>query len=187
MASQQSSIDRLPEDVREQLQALLRDPRVTQLDATARINAILDEVDHDERLSKSAVNRYAVRMDKIGARLRQSREVAKMWIGKLGAAPQGEVGKLLNEMVRTLAFEATLKMTEGDAPVEPRMLKDLAVAIDRLERAASENVKREEKIREKERMRLKAKTIEAVDRAGEDGKPLDAARLQEIIRETYGV
>jgi hypothetical protein len=162
---QQSSIDRLPEDIRKQLQALLRDPRVTQLDATRRINAILAEQGHAETISKSAVNRYAVRMDKIGARIRQSREIAQMWIGRLGAEPQGEVGKLLNEMVRNLAFEATTEMLDGEAPVEPKMLKDLAIAIERLERAASENVKREEEIRKKA-------LEEAADRAG------DAARAQ---------
>ncbi|SDB03827.1 Protein of unknown function [Desulfonatronum thiosulfatophilum] len=145
---QQSSIDRLPEDIREQLQELLRDPRVTQLDATARINAILEE-QGQEPLSKSAVNRYAVKMEAVGAKLRQSREVARMWIGRLGAEPQGEVGKLLNEMVRTLAFEAVVEMSEGSEAVEPRMIRDLAVAIEKLEKAASENVKREEEIRKK--------------------------------------
>ncbi|WP_156182845.1 phage protein Gp27 family protein [Marinobacter subterrani] len=43
---------------------------------------------HEERLSKSAVNRYAVRMNQVGEKLRQSREVAEMWIAKLGAQPQ---------------------------------------------------------------------------------------------------
>ena len=143
---QQSSIDRLPEDIRTRLNELLRDPRVTQLDATRRINTILAENDHPE-LSKSAVNRYKLRMNKVGEKIRQSREVAKMWIGRLGAEPQGEVGKLLNEMVRNLAFDATVAMADGDAPVEPKMLKDMAIAIERLERAASENVKRDEAIR----------------------------------------
>lgn len=144
---QQSSIDRLPEDIRTQLQELLRDPRVTQLEATKRINIILLNEGSNEQLSKSSVNRYALRMDKVGAKIRQSREIAKFWVGQLGAEPQGEVGKLLNEMVRNLAFEATSEMLEGEAPVEPKMLKDLAIAIERLERAASENVKREEQIR----------------------------------------
>lgn len=143
----QSSIDRLPDDVREKLQELLRDPRVTQLDATAKINEILEAEGHPDRLSKSSVNRYAMRMEDIGKRLRQSREVADMWVGKLGAAPQGKVGHLLNEMVRTLAFEAVLDFSEGDEKASPKMLKDLAVAVHRLERAASENVKREGEIR----------------------------------------
>jgi len=59
------------------------------------------------------------------------------------------VGKLLNEMVRTLAFEATMNMAEGEEPVQPRMLKDLSIAIERLERAATTNIKREEEIRKR--------------------------------------
>lgn len=149
---QQSSIDRLPDDIREKLNALLRDPRVTQLDATLRINAILDENDHPELLTKSSVNRYAKKMEKVGARLRQSREVAKMWIAKLGAAPQGQTGHLVNEILRTLSFDVSLMLQEGElnadtAPGVVDMLKGLALTMQRLEKAASENVKREAEIR----------------------------------------
>ncbi len=177
---QQSSIDRLPEDIRTQLQELLRDPRVTQLEATRRINAILEE-QGNLPLSKSSVNRYAVRMDKIGARIRQSREVAQMWIGKLGAEPQGEVGKLLNEMVRNLAFEATTEMLDGEAPIEPKMLKDLAIAIERLERAASENVSREKEIR-KRAIEEAAATVE--ETAKQSGVSADTIKIirRDVLR-----
>lgn len=146
---QQSSIDRLPADIREKLNELLRDPRVTQLDATARINAILAEGENPERLSKSSVNRYAVRMEEVGTKLRETREVAKMWIGKLGSEPQGEVGKLLNEMVRTLAFKMAMRASEADddEPIDPKLLKSLAISVHRLEMAAKENQDVEEKIR----------------------------------------
>jgi hypothetical protein len=149
MGHQQSTIDRLPDDIRAQLHDLLRDPRCTQLDTVRRINEILEEIDHPERLSKSALNRYSLRMDRVGEKIRQSREVAQMWIGKLGAEPQGEVGKLLNEIVRGLAFDAVVELSDGADPVEPKMIKDLAIAIERLERAASENTKREAEIRKK--------------------------------------
>ena len=188
LAKQQSTIDLLPDDIRVALQDLLRDPRVTQLAATARINAILEECGHPERLSKSAVNRFALSMEKVGAKLRQSREVAQMWIGKLGAEPAGEVGKLLNEMVRTLAFEVTMKLAEGNIDdVEPKMIKELATGIHRLERAASENVKLEEDIRKKERERLKDAAIEAVDNASKAGQQMTAERFKQIIKESYGV
>ena len=182
MGRQQSSIDRLPEDIRTALQELLRDPRVTQMDATGRINAILEDDGHAERVSKSAVNRYAMRMDVVGAKLRQSREVAKMWIGKLGAEPQGEVGKLLNEMVRTLAFEATMEMAEGTEPVEPKMLKDMSIAIERLERAASTNVKREEEIRKKTLDEAASKTEKIAKK-----KNIDPETLRVIREEVYGL
>ncbi|MBN2060713.1 MAG: DUF3486 family protein [Deltaproteobacteria bacterium] len=172
--AQRSSIARLPEDIREKLQELLRDPRVTQMEATERINAILEEDGHPDRVSKSSVNRYAVRMEEVGAKLRQSREVAKMWIGKLGAEPQGEVGKLLNEMVRSLAFEATMEMAEGSEPVPPKMIKDLSIAIERLERAATTNVKRDDEIR-KRALEDAANAVEAA--ATEQGMSEDQAEF----------
>jgi len=144
---QPSTIDMLPSDIKSQLQELLRDPRVTQLAATAKINTILEQEGHEERVTKSSVNRFAVRMEAVGSKLRQSREIADMWVGKLGSQPAGQVGHLLNEMVRTLAFDAAMQLSEGDAPVEPKMLKDLSIAIERLERASSENEKRTAEIR----------------------------------------
>jgi len=166
--AQRSSIERLPDDIREKLHELLRDPRVTQLEAARRINAILEEEGLPDRVSKSAVNRYSVKMEEVGARLRQSREIAKMWIGKLGAAPQGEVGKLLNEMIRTLAFEMVLNLSEGTIEAEPKMLKDLAVAVERLERAATTNLKREQEIRARERDAAKKDAMDTLEKIADE-------------------
>jgi hypothetical protein len=180
---QQSSIDRLPDDVRKQLQAMLRDPRVTQLEATARINEILDADGHPERLSKSAVNRYAVRMEEVGAKIREAREVSRMWIGELGSEPAGEVGKLLNEMVRALAFDLTSSIYEGEGPVDPKTLKNLAISVHRLEQAAERNVRLEREIRQ----RAKAEAAEAVEseakRQGASAATIDSLRaaiMQEL-------
>ena len=182
-----SSIDRLPPDILEKLQELLRDPRVTQLEATRRINAILEEEGRSERVSKSAVNRYAQRMEQVGERLRQSREVAEMWIAKLGAAPQGKLGHLVNEILRTLSFDLALTLQKGEieaeeAPAVAKMLKDMAIAMERLERAASENVKREAEIREQAR-REAADAAEKVARQG----GLSADSVQAIRRAILGV
>jgi hypothetical protein len=187
MGEQQSSIDRLPNDIREKLQELLRDPRVTQLDATARINAILEEEGHDQRLSKSAVNRYYQQMKEAGAKLRQSREVAQMWIGRLGAAPQGQVGNLVNEILRTLSFDMALMLQDGElnvktAPGVVEMLKGLSLTMQRLEKAASENVKREEEIR-------KHALEEAASIAGTSAKKggLSDGAVETIKKEILGI
>jgi len=151
-----STINLLPADILEQLQELLRDPRVTQMDATAEINAILEQQGHDDRVSKSAVNRYSLKMEEVGSKLQQSREMAAMWIGKLGNAPQGQVGKLINEIIRTMAFDTAMHMSEGEDPVPPKMLAQLALAVQRLESAASMNEERDAKIR-------KQATVDAAD------------------------
>lgn len=160
---QPSTVDLLPAGVRKQLQAMLDNPRITQLQAVDQVNAILADLraagDPEvldpacpERVSKSAVNRYDLQMRDVGERLRQSREVADRWINQLGAAPQGQVGNLINEILRTLSFDVTLFMQSGSldeetAPAVVGMLKDLALTSMRLEKAANLNVEREKEIR----------------------------------------
>lgn len=160
---QPSTVDLLPAGVRKQLQAMLDNPRITQLQAVERVNAVLTSLraagDPEAldpacppQVSKSAVNRYDLQMRGVGERLRQSREVADRWINTLGAAPQGQVGNLINEILRTLSFDVTLYMQEGTldaetAPAVVGMLKDLALTTQRLEQASAINVKREAEIR----------------------------------------
>lgn len=179
MGGRQSSIDRLPPDILERLQELLCDPRVTQMDATLRINKILEEEGHQDRVSKSAVNRYDIEMRKVGEKLRQSREVAEMWIGKLGAAPQGKLGHLVNETLRTLSFDLALKLqdaelTEESLPGVIAQLKALALAAQRLEASSTLNVKREAEIR-KQALEKAADVVE--ETATQRGYSVEEARF----------
>ena len=160
--SQPSSIEQIPEALRTALQKWLRNPSITQKQATERLNELLAGHGLEITISRSAVNRYARRMDKAGAKIRESREIAKMWIAELGAQPQGQVGHLLNELVRTIAFDAAVKLGESDNPVPPKALRELATAIQRLEQATTMSVKREEVIREQ----VKRQAAEAVRGAG---------------------
>lgn len=146
---QQSSVDRLPPDIRGRLEALLRDPAFTQLDAMGEVNELLEAQGLPFRLTKSSVNRYALRMEAVGSKIRQGREIAKMWIAQLGNEPQGEVGQLLNEVVRNLAFDTATRLGEGEDAVEPKALKELGQAIKALEEASTINEKRVEEIRQK--------------------------------------
>ena len=183
-----STIARLPEDVREQLHGWLRDPGITQRQATERVNAVLALLDQPP-ISKSAVNRYDLRMRAAGERLQQARAVADVWVGRLGAAPQGKLGNLLNELLRTLAFDIGLKL--GDAPLTPDtlpgvigQLRGLSLSAARLERAASDNVKREKEIRRQAADEITA-AAEREARKGGIGV-VTPERLREIAREVYG-
>lgn len=142
-----SNIDLLPAEIRDALHELLRNPAITGTEVAMQVNTWLEALGSDLRVSKSGVNRYGQRMDKVGAKMQQSRQIAEMWIGKLGNAPQGQVGKLLNEFLRTMAFDAALEMSEGETPPAPKMIKDLSLAVKHLEDAASVNEKRDREIR----------------------------------------
>ena len=147
-----SSIDKLPAPMKAALNELLRDPRVSQIDAAKTINDLLKEEGHEDRVSKSAVNRYSQRMEKVGRKLRESREISSMWMAKLGEQPQGKMGQLVNEMLRAMAFDLSSMMQDqeinpNDMPGVIKMVKEMAIAMHRLEQAASENTKRDQEIR----------------------------------------
>lgn len=188
MGRQQSSIDRLPEIARDQLNELLRDPAVTQKTAVERINQILAELDHPDQLSKSAVNRYDMKMREVGERLQQSREVANMWIDKFGTQQQGKVGNLVNEILRSLSFDLSLKAADLDMddaenmPAVAGMLKDLALTTMRLEKAANLNVEREREIRQQ----VKQEAAESVEKIAKKGG-LSKTTVQEIRKEILGI
>lgn len=176
-----SSIQQLPADILADLHELLRDPAVTQLQAAQRINARLIDLGSDQRVSKSAVNRYSIRMEEVGKKIQQSRQIADMWIGRLGHQPQGEVGKLLNEFTRTIAFDTALSLSEESEPVPPKLLKELALAVKHLEEAASVNMKREQEIR-----RAAAEEAASVAEKEARAQGLSQAGVAEIKRKILG-
>ena len=57
------------------------------------------------------------------------------------------VALVLIEMVRTLAFDQVLQLSESGEPVPPKFIKELAIGVEKLEKAASESTKREKEIR----------------------------------------
>lgn len=187
---QVSSIDRLPEDIKAQLQQLLQDKRITQLDVTAKINALLEADGHEERVTKSSVNRYAQRMEEVGAKLRQSREIAQMYIAHVGAAPQGQTGLLINEMLRSMAFELSLKLQDVDLEDPENMsatidqVKALALAVQRLEQSATINVKREAEIKKQ----LIEQAVGEVKKKAVDGTfQFDPEAVEYIAGALYGL
>ena len=184
--ARRSTITTLPPDILEKLQELLRDPRIAQLDAVARINEILDERG-EKPLSKSAVNRYAVRMNQVGQKLQEAHAISDMWIAKFGRLPSGQLGQLIIQMVQAMAFDVGLKLhqselTEDDMPGAVHMLTKLATMLERTERAASLNADRETEIREQARR-------EAADAAEQVAKQggLSTESVQELRRAILGV
>jgi len=182
-----STVEQMPVEILEQLQALLRDPRVTQLEATEQINAIIERTQVGETISKSAVNRYAQKMERVGTKLRESREVAKMYIDRFGEDQSGDVGKIVNEMIRTLVFDITMKMhgQHFDADMAPelaKMLKNLSDAMNKLEMAAATNSKREAEIRK----RAAQEAAEAMESAAKS-QGLTADAVQSIKNQILGI
>ncbi|ELD0498136.1 TPA: DUF3486 family protein [Escherichia coli] len=179
-----SKVDLLPDSIREQLHQMLREKRHTQEEIREAINALIDEhnLPEEMQLSRTGLNRYAIRMEKVGAKIRASREMAEVWAAKLGSAPTSDVGKLLMEFVKTLAFETSMSMAEDDKPVAPKALGQLALVAQRLEAAAMTSHKREKEIRQAFAEEAAAQLEKITKQAG-----LSAETAADIRRQILGI
>lgn len=179
-----SKVDLLPDEIRSALHAMLRDKRHTQTDIRAAVNQLIDDygLPGDLKLSRSGLNRYASTMETVGSRIREAREVSKQWVAKLGTEPEGDVSRVLVEMVRTLAFDSVIKMSESNTPLEPKFIKELAIGVERLEKAASESQKRELEIRKQIAIEAADAAETIVTQAG-----LTAATAADIKRQILGI
>lgn len=189
-----SSIDLLPPVVRDALNGWLRDPAITQTEATDRANLLIDAVNETKpeaekvpHVNRHAVNRYDIKMREVGARLQQSRQIADVWIGKLGTEPEGKMGRLLNEMLRTLAFELTEKVMDSELSEETipgviEQIKNLSLTAMRLERSLNESVKTQKEIRKAFAEEAAAETESVAKEAG-----LTAEAVQTIKNKILGI
>jgi len=180
-----TKVDFLPEDIQKSLIQGLRDKTISQSDLLDSINDMIDAsgLPDDMHLSRSGLNRYATKMEAVGARIRQAREVSKQWTAELGDKPTTEVGKILREIIRTLGFEVGSAMMEGDvSKLCPKSLNQLALLSVRLEDAEGKSLKREQELR-------KAFAIEAADQAATvaTAAGMTAEGVAAIKREILGI
>ena len=195
--SRPSSIDRLPSEVREALQGWLRDPAITQTEATERTNALLDDLGAQrpaeklaERVSRQAVNRYDQRMRAACERVLQSRQVTEVWAGKLGSAPAGQFGHLVNEMLRTLVFDLSSQLQDREIDEEslPAVVETagkISLMAQRLDRSREIALRCDREIKRQAAEESDAKA--AAKPKDAKRTPLDGERLREIVRKVYGV
>ncbi|MGS4301842.1 DUF3486 family protein [Serratia marcescens] len=179
-----SKVDLLPESIRDALHQMLRDKRHTQEEIREAINALIDqhELPDDMQLSRTGLNRYASRMEAVGSKIRASREMAEIWAAKLGSAPTFDVGKLLMEFVKTLAFETSMALAETEKTVEPKALGQLALVAQRIEAAQMVSHKREKEIRQAFAEEAAATAEKIVSQAG-----LSADKAADIKRQILGI
>lgn len=143
-----SSIKTLPKETLARLNALIAEGNVTLEELTAW----LEERGH--KRSRSAVHRYAQEIERVQARLRQSREITEAVARELGdAATQGKQGRLLVEMTRGIVFDLLMKLQEasdeeGKAVLDPRDVAFLGKGLAELGRALRFDQDFEQQIRQ---------------------------------------
>jgi len=167
----QSTLATMPPEVRDKLDEWLRNPAYTQKQITQLINQYLAKRGEQPIITQRIVNRYAASMKEMLAKKRESNEVVKAWVGQLGDIPEGDFGRAIVEILRTLSFDMSLAAHKEagnteDLPGTVRMLKDLSFAVEKLEKAASENEKRAAEIRKQTRIEAAEELSEGLKNDG---------------------
>lgn len=148
-------IPQLPPKIKSKLDQMLRDG-FAQAEIIRRLETPLAQIG-EKPLSAAGLNRYATKVEGVGVRMRQAREVAEAWAAKFGES-ESKLSSHIIEMLRVLIFEHTLQAAEEQnadggegaaaAPVSQEVIAGLALAAQRIERAAEMGAKRDRELRQ---------------------------------------
>jgi hypothetical protein len=183
-----AGIKALPPALREELDRLFRDDRCTIDQIVAHLRGLGAEV------SRSAVGRLKQKWDARLARYREAQEVAGVWVKKLEEEPGGDVGRLLQEMLKSLAYQTMSQMDpggdgaegeDGGAVTPVKDLSFLARMIKDMESARRLSIDTELRIKRAFKAKVDATLADAEAKA--DGKPDLLAALKEIRENVYGI
>jgi|GEM_PF-189008 len=179
-----SKVEALPGPVKREVDELLKTGRFTLDDIIAHLRKLADEhqVPAEELPSRSALGRYAQNFERTAARMREAKQLAEVWVGKLGHEPESKIGRLITEMLRTVAFQQLAAMGDDTAAVESMDIMLIAKAIKDLESAEKISIDREIKIREQ----VAKEAAKVVDEAAREGG-LSAERAGELRRKVLGL
>ncbi|EIW3843466.1 DUF3486 family protein [Salmonella enterica] len=144
--------DLLPDSIRKPLLEMLREKRLTQVQVREEINRLIEEagLPDEMKLSRGAVWRLASENEEVARDLRDLREQTKAMVAELGDKPTGDTTALILEMTRSLLFRklrAARRDLEDDSEIDIGLLKNIMLAVQRLESAAERSMKREKEIR----------------------------------------
>ncbi|EOD3204940.1 DUF3486 family protein [Salmonella enterica subsp. enterica serovar Newport] len=144
--------DLLPDSIRKPLLEMLREKRFTQVQVREEINRLIEEAGLPDKmkLSRGAVWRLASENEEVARDLRDLREQTKAMVAELGDKPTGDTTTLILEMTRSLLFRklrAARRNLEDDGEIDIGLLKNIMLAVQRLESAAERSMKREKEIR----------------------------------------
>lgn len=142
-----SSIDLLPEEAESDIAWAFEEikaRKMPQLQILGELNKRL--ADRGLRgISKSAFNRKVLWLVGHGEAILRAREIAGVLAEKLDQAPEGDVGLLLNELVKSIVFDILSNAQLTDS-VSMNMAVNAATALDKLENARRISVGTRDKI-----------------------------------------
>jgi len=146
---------------------------------------------------RSTAHEYQRKLTALGNRMRQSKMMAESLVSELGnAANEGQYGRALVEMARTLVFEFQSKVLDGSAgDLDTKDFAFLGKALKELAQAARLDQDFEMKvaeIRAEAERQVRAEAAKKLDAAAEEANNageagLSADRVAQLRREFLGV
>jgi len=179
-----SAIEQLPDEaepfVIDAIKAL-NERSSTQESIREELNLNLLSIGADP-ISPSSFNRYSLNLAVQGKRLMQARSIAELFAEKINEQPDGDIGLLLAETLKTLIYDVVIDASlSGESPAIA-MLEKAAKALKDLELGRGANL-RVAKLKQDNFITEAADTVEAA--AQEAG--LSKERVAQLRRDVLGV
>ncbi len=171
--------------VKAKIDELAQNKALTQEQITQAANAYAEAVG-EAPVGKSTVNRYLMSFNEVMQKREESTLVVKQWINRMGDIPDGDYGRAMVEILRTLSFDLSIAASQkglgDDLPGTVKMVKDLSMMVERVERAATINEKRvqviEKSATEKAMQRAVDQAIATAKQAGVSKETRDKIRRE---------
>ncbi len=145
-----SKIDTLPNEIKSQLNMLIRDGRMSQEQIRSEINQLILDAgvqDDPDYIKRNALSRYSISFRRGMERYQQAQQLTNQWVSQFGEMPQTDISRALIEMGKSQVFDFQMKALEEEETLDPKTMGQLALAIKRLQEAQTGSVKLEKEIR----------------------------------------
>ncbi len=176
-----SKIDQLPDELKTQLNILLRERKMSQEQIRTLINEEIDKqgiADEPEYIKRNALSRYAQSFRKGMEKYEQAQQMTKQWVQQFGEIPETDIARALIEMGKSQVFDIQMQALEEGKTLDPKTLGHLALSIKRLQEAQTGSVKLEQQIR---KQAIEEAANEAETKAKQQGMTAEGAKA---IRES---
>lgn len=182
MAHQPSSIDKLPEPIRDAIAKLRRDGRT--------IDEILDHLKGlDVEVSRSALGRHVKSMAEIGEEIRRSEAMARFVVDKFGEDADERVGRANMRILQGAILEIITerRQDEDGNPVHlsAEETKSISLSLQRLISAQRTDADRQMRLEREAARKAREAAAEAVDKVTK-ARGLSADLVNEIRMSVLG-
>lgn len=169
--ARRSTVELLDPMLKAEVDKLLRDGK--------RIDDVVEHLRKlgDDDTSRSAVARYAKNAREQMKKFMQAQEMAKLWVGKIDEDPNDDLGRLLSEMLKTIAWQQMGNMPDEvdikDVARLAKTIKDLAGA-DKI--TADRELKIREQVAKDTAKKAATEAVKAAKKGGASVETLEAIR-----------